>query len=98
MGDDNEDQSYSDVTKRPRSSQFVSTTPSYVNTAYHHQRYIMLPPVEDTVLKSNPKFAALHATLTNTLLNPDGSTKNHPNLREHEDAREVCADNHSSLQ
>lgn len=37
----------------------------------------MLPPIEDTVLQSNPKFAALHATLANNILNPNGSTKNH---------------------
>ncbi|KAH8754739.1 hypothetical protein BGZ57DRAFT_910799 [Hyaloscypha finlandica] len=37
----------------------------------------MLPPIEDSVLQSNPKFAALHATLANNILNPNGSTKNH---------------------
>lgn len=51
----------------------------------------MLPPTEDSVLRSNPKFAVLHATLTKSLLNADGSTKNHSHLREHEAAAEVCA-------
>lgn len=46
----------------------------------------MLHPVEDSVLKNNPKFAALHATLTNSLLKSDGSTRNHANLREYEAA------------
>jgi len=42
----------------------------------------MLPPIEDSVLQSNPKFAALHATLANNVLNPNGSTKNHPAQKE----------------
>ncbi|KAJ4422055.1 hypothetical protein N0V82_003351 [Gnomoniopsis sp. IMI 355080] len=35
----------------------------------------MLPPVEETVLKSNPDFAALYNTLTTAILNSDGTTK-----------------------
>ncbi|KAF3765984.1 hypothetical protein M406DRAFT_38081 [Cryphonectria parasitica EP155] len=35
----------------------------------------MLPPVEESVLKSNPEFAALHSTLTTAILNSDGTTK-----------------------
>lgn len=35
----------------------------------------MLPPVEETVLKSNPDFAALYSTLTTAILNSDGTTK-----------------------
>ncbi|KAF4629789.1 hypothetical protein G7Y89_g8357 [Cudoniella acicularis] len=42
----------------------------------------MLPPIDDSILQSNPKFAALHKTLANNILNPDGSTKNHPAQKE----------------
>jgi hypothetical protein len=35
----------------------------------------MLPPIDDTLIQSNPNFALLYAKLTNTLLNPDASTK-----------------------
>lgn len=35
----------------------------------------MLPPVEESVLQSNPEFAALYNTLTSAILNPDGTTK-----------------------
>lgn len=38
----------------------------------------MFPPIEDAVLQNNPKFAALHKTLTTRILNPDGSSKNVP--------------------
>lgn len=50
----------------------------------------MLPPVEDAVLQSNPQFAALYSTLTTTILNWDGSTKNHPAAKERAAVREVC--------
>jgi hypothetical protein len=36
---------------------------------------VMFPPIEDAVLQNNPKFAALHKTLTTRILNPDGSSK-----------------------
>jgi hypothetical protein len=49
----------------------------------------MLPPIEDSVLQSNPKFAALHATLANNILNPNGSTKNHHAQKELEAVTEV---------
>ncbi|KAH6682744.1 hypothetical protein B0J14DRAFT_574271 [Halenospora varia] len=42
----------------------------------------MLPPIDDSILQCNPKFAALHATLTNNILNPNGSTKHHPAQKE----------------
>ncbi|RDL40279.1 Uncharacterized protein BP5553_00258 [Venustampulla echinocandica] len=42
----------------------------------------MLPPIDSTILESNPKFAALHATLANTILNPNGSTRNHSGQKE----------------
>lgn len=36
---------------------------------------MMLPPVEESVLQSNPEFAALYSTVTTAILNPDGTTK-----------------------
>ncbi|KAH8687341.1 hypothetical protein BGZ60DRAFT_465706 [Tricladium varicosporioides] len=42
----------------------------------------MLPPIDDSILQCNPKFAALHATLVNNILNPNGSTKHDPAQRE----------------
>ncbi|KAK4108583.1 hypothetical protein N656DRAFT_761274 [Canariomyces notabilis] len=48
----------------------------------------MLPPVEDAVLRNNPQFAALYSTLTTTILNPDGSTKNDPAAKERSAIRE----------
>ncbi|KAH6848413.1 hypothetical protein B0I37DRAFT_446494 [Chaetomium sp. MPI-CAGE-AT-0009] len=42
----------------------------------------MLPPVDKTVLQSNPEFASLYSKLTNSVLNPDGSTKNGPGTKE----------------
>ncbi|RAL64440.1 hypothetical protein DID88_001916 [Monilinia fructigena] len=44
----------------------------------------MLPPVEESVLQSNPKFAELYKKLSNNILNPNGSTKNHPAQKERE--------------
>ncbi|KAI0191329.1 hypothetical protein F4808DRAFT_396233 [Astrocystis sublimbata] len=38
----------------------------------------MLPPVDDSVLKNNPRFQQLYHTLTTAVLNPDGSTKIDP--------------------
>lgn len=35
----------------------------------------MPPPIEDSVLRNNPDFALLYASLTTAVLNPDGSTK-----------------------
>lgn len=49
----------------------------------------MLPPVEDSVLQSNPDFAVLYTTLTTAILNPDGSTKNDPAAKERKAVREV---------
>lgn len=42
----------------------------------------MIPPIEDSILKSNPKFSALHATLSNKILNSSGSTTSHPAQKE----------------
>jgi len=35
----------------------------------------MLLPIDDSVLKENPRFANLYKTLTTEILNPDCSTK-----------------------
>ncbi|KAH8599336.1 hypothetical protein B0O99DRAFT_649922 [Bisporella sp. PMI_857] len=40
----------------------------------------MLPPIDDSVLESNPKFASFHKVLEGALLNPNGSTK-HPSTQ-----------------
>ncbi|KAH6622522.1 hypothetical protein F5144DRAFT_594864 [Chaetomium tenue] len=42
----------------------------------------MLPPVDNTVLQNNPEFAILYSKLTNSVLNPDASTKNGPATKE----------------
>jgi hypothetical protein len=42
----------------------------------------MLPPIEEAILQSNPKFAKLHERLSAEILNPNGSTKNHPAQKE----------------
>jgi hypothetical protein len=61
-----------------------------VNFQKQHQQTIkMIPPIDDTVLSSNPKFAALHTTLTTTILNPSGSTKKHPAQKERDAVSEV---------
>jgi len=49
----------------------------------------MFPPVEDGVFQHNPEFAALYKTLTTAILNPDGSTKNDPAVKERKAVREV---------
>ncbi|KAK1834599.1 hypothetical protein QBC39DRAFT_397244 [Podospora conica] len=48
----------------------------------------MFPPVDDAVLQNNPDFAALYKTLTNGVLNPDGSTKNDAAAKERNAVRE----------
>ncbi|KAK4149670.1 hypothetical protein C8A00DRAFT_46751 [Chaetomidium leptoderma] len=42
----------------------------------------MLPPVDRAVLENNPEFAALYSKLTTSVLDSDGSTKNHPAAKE----------------
>ncbi|CAI4219703.1 unnamed protein product [Parascedosporium putredinis] len=41
----------------------------------------MFPPIEASVLENNPEFAKLYATLTTSILNPDGTTKADPRQR-----------------
>jgi hypothetical protein len=50
----------------------------------------MFPPIEDAILQNNPKFAALHKTLTTRILNPDGSSKT-LTAADREAATEVCS-------
>ncbi|KAE8442055.1 hypothetical protein EG329_003912 [Mollisiaceae sp. DMI_Dod_QoI] len=49
----------------------------------------MLPPIDDSVLQSNPRFAALHTILINNILNPNGSTKNHPSQKDRDAVTEA---------
>lgn len=50
----------------------------------------MLPPIDETILKSNPDFERLYKTVTSSLLNSDGSTKSHDTAAKKRDAvREV---------
>jgi len=49
----------------------------------------MLPPIEDAVLQSNPKFATLHEILKTSILTPNGATKRHSAQREREAVAEV---------
>jgi hypothetical protein len=62
---------------------------SLINYQHHLTTNPMLPPIDDSVLRSNPRFAALHATLTNNLLNPNGTTKNQPTQKERDAVTEV---------
>ncbi|KAK2603953.1 hypothetical protein QQS21_003888 [Conoideocrella luteorostrata] len=43
---------------------------------------MMLPPVDEQVIRENPEFSKLYKTLQNDVLNPDGSTKCDSSLRE----------------
>ncbi|UNI19758.1 hypothetical protein JDV02_005918 [Purpureocillium takamizusanense] len=47
----------------------------------------MLPPVDDQVLRDNPEFARLYSTLTNVVLNPDGTTKHDEGEKKREAVR-----------
>ncbi|KAI1123078.1 hypothetical protein F5Y10DRAFT_61573 [Nemania abortiva] len=47
----------------------------------------MIPPVDENVLKHNPRFEKLYNTITTSILNSDGSTKIDPSAK-HRDA--VC--------
>ncbi|KAH7357050.1 hypothetical protein BKA65DRAFT_534797 [Rhexocercosporidium sp. MPI-PUGE-AT-0058] len=49
----------------------------------------MLPPIDDAILQSNPRFAALHSTLAKQILNPNGSTKVHPAQKERDAVSEA---------
>ncbi|PVH83793.1 hypothetical protein DL98DRAFT_569518 [Cadophora sp. DSE1049] len=49
----------------------------------------MLPPIDDAILQSNPRFASLHSTLAKQILNPNGSTKLHPAQKERDAVSEA---------
>ncbi|KAI0099108.1 hypothetical protein GGR51DRAFT_399366 [Nemania sp. FL0031] len=42
----------------------------------------MIPPVDDHVLRNNPRFEKLYNTITASILNPDGSTKIDPSAKQ----------------
>ncbi|KAG9257638.1 uncharacterized protein F5Z01DRAFT_694947 [Emericellopsis atlantica] len=42
----------------------------------------MFPPIDEAILQSNPDFANLYNKLTNVVLNPDGSTREDPAVKE----------------
>ncbi|KAL7624781.1 hypothetical protein AAE478_006353 [Parahypoxylon ruwenzoriense] len=46
----------------------------------------MLTPIEEAIFKNNPEFERLYKTLTASLLNPDGSTKNNDAVAKKRDA------------
>ena len=50
----------------------------------------MLPPVEEQVLRDNPDFAKLYKTLTSSILNPDGTSRQNKEIKEAENIRKVC--------
>ncbi|KAG8162361.1 hypothetical protein KVR01_008126 [Diaporthe batatas] len=66
---------------------------------------MMLPPVEEAVLQSNPGFAALYGTLTTAILNPDGTTRDDKShiarqraaVREELDTRRLVSAKHHLL-
>ncbi len=45
--------------------------------------------MDAAVLEDNPEFASLHNTLSNVILNADGSTKADPASKEREAVRKV---------
>ncbi|RWA02986.1 hypothetical protein EKO27_g12118, partial [Xylaria grammica] len=48
----------------------------------------MLPPIDDNVLKANPRFEKLYNTITTSILNPDASTKLDPATKQHDAVRQ----------
>ncbi|KAI0545456.1 hypothetical protein F4679DRAFT_462263 [Xylaria curta] len=48
----------------------------------------MLPPVDDRILKNNPRFEKLYNTITTSILNPDGSTKIDPSAQQRDAVRQ----------
>ncbi|KAL2073124.1 hypothetical protein VTL71DRAFT_10448 [Oculimacula yallundae] len=49
----------------------------------------MLPPIDESILQANPRFAALHNTLAKQILNANGSTKVHPAQKERDAVSEA---------
>lgn len=50
---------------------------------------MMLPPVDEQVLRDNPEFSKLYSTLKNDILNSDGSTNLNPDVKECEAVHQV---------
>ncbi|KAI5917200.1 hypothetical protein F4810DRAFT_68766 [Camillea tinctor] len=48
----------------------------------------MLPPIDEDVLGKNPEFANVYKTITDSLLNPDGSTKGDAVEKKRDEVRE----------
>ncbi|GAP92837.2 hypothetical protein SAMD00023353_8700060 [Rosellinia necatrix] len=48
----------------------------------------MLPPIDDNILKSNPRFEKLYNTITTSILNPDGSSRADPSAKQRDAVRE----------
>ncbi|KAI0855048.1 hypothetical protein F4860DRAFT_507760 [Xylaria cubensis] len=48
----------------------------------------MIPPVDDRILKNNPRFEKLYNTITTSILNPDGSTKIDPSAQQRDAVRQ----------
>ncbi|KAI0182624.1 hypothetical protein EV127DRAFT_449103 [Xylaria flabelliformis] len=48
----------------------------------------MIPPVDDRILKNNPRFEKLYSTITTSILNPDGSTKIDPSAQQRDAVRQ----------
>jgi hypothetical protein len=51
----------------------------------------MLPPIEESVMQGNPKFAALYAALANNVLTECGSTKKQSAQKERDAVSEVLS-------
>ena len=64
---------------------------NYQTSTFSTNRSIlkMLPPIEESMLQSNPKFAALHTMLANNILNPSGSTKKQAAQKERDAVSDV---------
>ncbi|TGJ79854.1 hypothetical protein E0Z10_g8911 [Xylaria hypoxylon] len=48
----------------------------------------MLPPIDDNLLKNNPRFEKLYSTITASILNSDGSTKIDPSAKQRDAVRQ----------
>ncbi|TRX91106.1 hypothetical protein FHL15_008088 [Xylaria flabelliformis] len=48
----------------------------------------MIPPVDDRILRNNPRFEKLYNTITTSILNPDGSTKIDPSAQQRDAVRQ----------
>lgn len=58
---------------------------------------MMIPSVDDQVLRDNPEFAKLYSVLKNDILNPDGSTKCDPDVKERKVVNQVSLSDITSM-